>query len=94
MPCFLCPMPTIGHALGAQFHALWACFTPGAHSGKNDRKRYKTVGVEVIDISETPATIEETEVSDNSNNNAIIVAYLVDHPNHVEKLLFKPSFHI
>ena len=40
---------------------------------KNDRKRDKTVGVKVNDVSETTATVEEPELSDNSNNNAAIV---------------------
>ena len=53
---------------------------------KNDRKRDKTVGVEVNDVSETTATIEETKLGDNSNNNAAIVAELVDHPNDVENI--------
>ena len=59
---------------------------------KNDRKRDKTVGVEVNDASETTVTIEETELSDNSNNNAAIVAELVDHPNDVENIDFEVEF--
>ena len=59
---------------------------------KNDRKRDKTVGVEVNDVSETTATIEETELSDNSNNNAAIVVELVDHPNDVENIDFEAEF--
>ena len=50
---------------------------------KNDRKRDKTVEIEVNDVSETTATVEEPELSDNSNNNAAIVVELVDHPNDV-----------
>ena len=37
-------------------------------------------------------TIEETELSDNSNNNAAIVAELVDHPNDVENIDFEVEF--
>ena len=59
---------------------------------KNDRKRDKTVGVEVNDVSETTVTIEETELSDNSNNNAAIVVELVDHPNDVENIDFEVEF--
>ena len=59
---------------------------------KNDRKMDKTVGVEVNDVSETTATIEETELSDNSNNNAAIVVELVDHPNDVENIDFEVEF--
>ena len=59
---------------------------------KNDRKRDKTVGVEVNDVSETTVIIEETELSDNSNNNAVIVAELVDHPNDVENTDFETEF--
>ena len=61
---------------------------------KNDRKRDKTVGVEVHDVSET-VTIEETKLNDNSNsndNNAAIVAELVDHPNDVENIDFEMEF--
>ena len=35
---------------------------------KIDRKRDKTVGVEVNDVSETTVTSEETELSDNNRN--------------------------
>ena len=56
---------------------------------KNDRKRDKTVGVEVHDVSETPVTLEETKLSDNSNNNAATVVELVDHPNDVENIDFE-----
>ena len=59
---------------------------------KNDRKRDKTVGVEVNVVSETTATIEETELSDNSNNNEAIVAELVDHPDDVENIDFEAEF--
>ena len=59
---------------------------------KNDRKRDKTVGVEVNDVSETAVTIEEAELSDNINNNAAIVAELVDHPNDVENIDFEVEF--
>ena len=59
---------------------------------KNDRKRDKTVGVKVNDLSETTATIEETELCDNSNNNASLVAELVDHPNDVENIDFEVEF--
>ena len=59
---------------------------------KNDWKRDKTVEVEVNDVSETTVTIEETELSDNSNNNAAIVAELVDHPDDVENIDFEVEF--
>ena len=59
---------------------------------QNDRKRDKTVGVEVNDVSETAVTIEEAELSDNINNNAAIVAELVDHPNDVENIDFEVEF--
>ena len=59
---------------------------------KNDRKRDKTVGVEVNDVSETTVTIEETKLSDNNNNNAAIVVELVDHPNDVENIHFEEEF--
>ena len=59
---------------------------------KTDRKRDKTVGVEVNDVNEITATIEETELSDNSNNNAVIVAELVDHPKYVENIDFEAEF--
>ena len=59
---------------------------------KNDRKRDKTVGVEVNVVSETTATIEETELSDNSNYNEAIVAELVDHPDDVENIDFEAEF--
>ena len=59
---------------------------------KNDRKRDKTVGVEVNDVSETTVRIEETKLSDNRNNNAAIVAELVDHPNDVEYIDFEVEF--
>ena len=53
---------------------------------KNDRKRDKTVGVK------TTATVEETELSDNCNNNVAIVPELVDHPNNVENIGFEAEF--
>ena len=59
---------------------------------KNDRKRDKTIGAEVNGVSETTATIEHTKLSDNSNNNAAIVAELVDHPNDVESIDFEVEF--
>ena len=59
---------------------------------KNDRKRDKTVGVEVNDVSETTVTIEETKLSDNSNNNAAMVVELVDHPNDVKNIDFEADF--
>ena len=59
---------------------------------KNHRKRDKTVGVEVNDVSETTATTEETKLSDNSNNNGVIVAELVDHPSDVENIDFEAEF--
>ena len=59
---------------------------------KNDRKRDKTVGVEVNDVSETTVTIEETELSDNSNNNAAIVVELVAHLSDVEYIDFEVEF--
>ena len=42
-------------------------------------------------VSET-ASIEETELSDNSDNNAPIVAELVDHPNDMENIDFEVEF--
>ena len=50
------------------------------------------VGVEVNDVSETTTSIKETELSDNSDNNAAIVAELVDHPNDVENIDFEVEF--
>ena len=44
------------------------------------------------DVSETTATLEETELSDNSNNNAGIVPELADHPNDVENIDFEAEF--
>ena len=61
---------------------------------KNDRKRDKTAGVEVKDVSETTVTTEESKLSYNSNNNAENVAELVDHPNDVENIDFKQSLTI
>ena len=59
---------------------------------KKDRKRNKTVGVKVNDVSESTTSIEETKLSDNSDNNAPIVAELVDHPNDVENIDFEAEF--
>ena len=59
---------------------------------KNDKKRDKTVGVEVNDTSETTVTIEETEINDNCDNNTAIVAELVDHPNDMENIDFEAEF--
>ena len=59
---------------------------------KNDRKRGKTVGLKVNDVSETTATIEDTKLSGNSNNNAAVVAELVDHPNDVENIDIEAEF--
>ena len=59
---------------------------------KNDWKRDKAVGVEVNDMNETTATIEETEVNDNSDNTSAIVVELVDHPNDVENNDFEAEF--
>ena len=59
---------------------------------KNDRKRDKTVGVKINDVSETTATIEETELSENSNNNTTLVTELVNHPNDVEIIDFEVEF--
>ena len=59
---------------------------------KNDRKRGKTAGVKVNDVSETTATIEEAKLIDNNNNNAAIVVELVDHPNDVENIDFEVEF--
>ena len=55
-------------------------------------KRDKTVEVKVNDVSETTATVEETELSDNSDNKAAIVAELVDNPNDVENIDFESEF--
>ena len=60
--------------------------------GKNDRKRDKTVGVEVNDVSEMTVTIEETEINDNRDNNAAILVELVDHPSDVENIDFEAEF--
>ena len=59
---------------------------------KNDSKRDKTFGVEVNDVSEITVTIEETELSDNSNNNPAIVVELVDHPHDVENIDIDAEF--
>ena len=48
---------------------------------KKDRKRDKTVGAKVNDVSETTTSIEETKLSDNSNNN---VAIIVEHGMEAE----------
>ena len=56
------------------------------HLIKKHRKRDKTVGVEINDVSETTTSIKETDLSDNSDNNAAIVAELVAHPNDVENI--------
>ena len=53
---------------------------------KKDRKRDKTVEVKVNDVSETITLIKEPELSNNSDNNAAIVAELVDHRNDVENI--------
>ena len=59
---------------------------------KNYRKSDKTVGVEVNDVSKMTATIGETEINHNSDNNAAIVADLVDHPNDMENIDFEVEF--
>ena len=59
---------------------------------KNDRKRDKTVGVEVNDVSEMTVTIEETEINDNRDNNAANVVELVNHPSDVENIDFEAEF--
>ena len=46
----------------------------------------------VNDVSETRATIEETKLNDNSNNNAAIEVELGDHPNDVENIDFEAEF--
>ena len=48
--------------------------------------------VEVNDVSETTVRIEETKLSDNRNNNAAIVAELVDHQNDAEYIDFEVEF--
>ena len=58
------------------------------------KKRGKAVGIEVDNISETAVTIEETELSNNSNKNTAIVAELVDHPNNVETLILKQNLNV
>ena len=59
---------------------------------KNDRKRDKTIGVEVNDVREMTATIEETKINDNSDNTAAIVVEILDHPNDVENIDFEAGF--
>ena len=38
------------------------------------------------------ATIEETKINDNNDNNAEIVTELVDHPNDVESIDYETEF--
>ena len=44
------------------------------------------------DVSETKKSFKETELSDNSDNNAAIVVELVDHPNDAENIDFEVEF--
>ena len=57
-------------------------------------KRDKTVGVEVNDVSETTVTIEETKLSDNSNNNAAIVVSLWIIQMMWKTLILKQSLNV
>ena len=59
---------------------------------EKDRKRDKTVGVEVKNENETTTSFKETELSDNTDNSAAIVVELVDHPNDVENIDFEVEF--